>query len=157
MTLRILKQRELTLLLLALRVKLLHLNVLWMNRLLRLLVVCEAVQHFLNKISLTDWLVDSAWCLCLCRGLIVLEGKSLVLEPAPGRSDGTHRIYSAQHLSFSPGTCGHGFNISSFSAASGSVEGSGPFRSFSSRVRVPPDRESSSSLSALRWFCCSLS
>ncbi|XP_075889613.1 disintegrin and metalloproteinase domain-containing protein 12 isoform X2 [Nelusetta ayraudi] len=67
------------------------------------------------------------------KGFIALEGKYLVLEPTPGRSDGAHRVYSAEHLHFSTGTCGHGFNISSSPAADGSSEGSSPFRSFSSR------------------------
>lgn len=82
------------------------------------------------------------WSLLQCRGFIALEGEYFVLEPTPGRSDGTHRIYSAEHLHFSSGTCGHSFNISSSSAAEGTSEGSSPFRSFSSRVRVTSDDES---------------
>lgn len=88
------------------------------------------------------------WSHLLCRGFIVLEGKYFVLEPTPGRSDGTHRIYSAEHLHFSSGTCGHSFNISSSSAADGTSEGRNPFRSFSSRVRVTADDELFSTLLA---------
>uniref|UniRef100_A0A8D0AKW8 ADAM metallopeptidase domain 12 n=1 Tax=Sander lucioperca TaxID=283035 RepID=A0A8D0AKW8_SANLU len=43
---------------------------------------------------------------------ITLEGKSYVLEPSADHSDGTHWIYTAEHLNFAPGTCGHEFNIS---------------------------------------------
>lgn len=111
------------------------------------LIVWDAFKRFMNKSHLIDW------SLCLCRGFIALEGKYLVLEPTPGRSDGTHRIYSAEHLHLSTGTCGHGFNISSSSAADGSSEGSSPFRSFSSRVRVTSDDESSSTVSAGRSNC----
>ncbi len=68
----------------------------------------------------------------LCRGFISLEGKSYVLEPSADHSDGTHWIYTAEHLSFAPGTCGHDFNISS------PIEyaDSSPFRAFSTRVRI---------------------
>uniref|UniRef100_A0A8C2X6K0 ADAM metallopeptidase domain 12 n=1 Tax=Cyclopterus lumpus TaxID=8103 RepID=A0A8C2X6K0_CYCLU len=48
----------------------------------------------------------------LCRGFITLEGKSYVLEPSADHSDGTHWIYTAEHLNFASGTCGHDFNIS---------------------------------------------
>ncbi|XP_034563027.1 disintegrin and metalloproteinase domain-containing protein 12-like isoform X2 [Notolabrus celidotus] len=54
--------------------------------------------------------------LSTCRGVkgfISLEGKSYVLEPSADHSDGTHWIYSTEHLSITPGTCGHDFNISS--------------------------------------------
>lgn len=72
----------------------------------------------------------------------MLEDKYFVLEPTPDRSDGTHWIYSAEHLHFSSGTCGHGFNISSSSDADGTSEARSPFRSFSSRVRVTSNDES---------------
>uniref|UniRef100_A0A8C4GK85 ADAM metallopeptidase domain 12 n=1 Tax=Dicentrarchus labrax TaxID=13489 RepID=A0A8C4GK85_DICLA len=67
-----------------------------------------------------------------CRGFISLEGKSYVLEPSADHSDGTHWIYTAEHLSFPPGTCGHDVNISY------PIEyaDSSPFRTFSTRVRI---------------------
>uniref|UniRef100_A0A4W6F812 ADAM metallopeptidase domain 12 n=1 Tax=Lates calcarifer TaxID=8187 RepID=A0A4W6F812_LATCA len=34
------------------------------------------------------------------------------MEPSADHSDGTHWIYTAEHLNFAPGTCGHDFNIS---------------------------------------------
>lgn len=73
-------------------------------------------------------------CLCflLRRGFISLEDKSYVLEPSPVHSDGTHWIYTADHLSIAPGTCGHNFNISYPSEHADSS----PFRTFSSRVRI---------------------
>ncbi|KAA8581418.1 hypothetical protein FQN60_002999, partial [Etheostoma spectabile] len=46
------------------------------------------------------------------KGFITLEGKSYVLEPSADHSDGTHWIYTAEHLNFAPGTCGHEFNKS---------------------------------------------
>uniref|UniRef100_A0A8C4E563 ADAM metallopeptidase domain 12 n=1 Tax=Dicentrarchus labrax TaxID=13489 RepID=A0A8C4E563_DICLA len=63
------------------------------------------------------------------KGFISLEGKSYVLEPSADHSDGTHWIYTAEHLSFPPGTCGHDVNISY------PIEyaDSSPFRTFSTR------------------------
>lgn len=79
------------------------------------------------------------------RGFIAIKGRYFVLEPTPGRSDGTHHVYSAEHLRFSSGTCGHNFNLSSSPAeTNGTLEDSNPFRSFSSRVRVTPHNQSSS-------------
>ncbi|KAG7228054.1 hypothetical protein INR49_005676 [Caranx melampygus] len=63
------------------------------------------------------------------KGFISLEGKSYVLEPSADHSDGTHWIYTAEHLNFSPGTCGHDFNIS---YPIEQTDGS-PFRAFSTR------------------------
>lgn len=77
-----------------------------------------------------------------CRGFISLEGKSYVLEPSADHSDGTHWIYTAAHLNLTPGTCGHGFNVS-YPAEHAN---SSPFRAFGTRVRTvkldplsPPD------------------
>ncbi|CAJ1080241.1 disintegrin and metalloproteinase domain-containing protein 12-like isoform X1 [Xyrichtys novacula] len=59
---------------------------------------------------------DSDVSLSTCygvKGFISLESKSYVLEPSADHSDGTHWIYSAEHLNIRPGTCGHDFNISS--------------------------------------------
>ncbi|XP_074519639.1 disintegrin and metalloproteinase domain-containing protein 12 [Halichoeres trimaculatus] len=63
------------------------------------------------------------------KGFISLDSKSYVLEPSTDHSDGTHWIYSAEHLSIPPGTCGHDFNLSS------PVEytGRGPFTAFRTR------------------------
>lgn len=72
------------------------------------------------------------WNSSPCRGFISLEGKSYVLEPSPDHSDGTHWIYTAEHLNFAPGTCGHDFNMSYPSE----YADSSPFRTFSSRVRI---------------------
>uniref|UniRef100_A0A8C5I995 Disintegrin and metalloproteinase domain-containing protein 12-like n=1 Tax=Gouania willdenowi TaxID=441366 RepID=A0A8C5I995_GOUWI len=68
---------------------------------------------------------------CSRLGFISLENRSYVLEPCPAHSNGTHWIYSAEHLNIAPGTCGHGFNVSSPTARADSS----PFRAFGSRVR----------------------
>ncbi|CAL8263374.1 unnamed protein product [Arctogadus glacialis] len=46
------------------------------------------------------------------RGLISLGEAAYVLEPSPDRSDGTHRVYRAEHLALSAGSCGHHLNLS---------------------------------------------
>uniref|UniRef100_A0AAY4DP14 ADAM metallopeptidase domain 12 n=1 Tax=Denticeps clupeoides TaxID=299321 RepID=A0AAY4DP14_9TELE len=47
------------------------------------------------------------------RGLITLEDKMFVLEPAGEPTNASlHRIYRAEHLNLSQGSCGHDFNIS---------------------------------------------
>lgn len=74
----------------------------------------------------------------LLRGFISVDGRSYVLEPSIDHTDGTHWIYTTEHLSFAPGTCGHDFNTSySFPHANSS-----PFGAFSTRVRMvsPPVR-----------------
>ncbi|XP_037836939.1 disintegrin and metalloproteinase domain-containing protein 12-like isoform X2 [Kryptolebias marmoratus] len=63
------------------------------------------------------------------RGFVSLRGRSYMLEPCTDCSNGTHWIYSAEHLSFVSGTCGHGFNISSPAL----LTDSSPFKAFSSR------------------------
>ncbi|XP_064176797.1 disintegrin and metalloproteinase domain-containing protein 12 [Anguilla rostrata] len=63
------------------------------------------------------------------RGFIALEDKAFVLEPAFFPDNGTHLIYRGENLRLSPGSCGHGFNISN--AVTDYV--GGPFRQFSSR------------------------
>ncbi|KAJ8404828.1 hypothetical protein AAFF_G00332150 [Aldrovandia affinis] len=63
------------------------------------------------------------------RGFIVLEDKTFVLEPAFHPDNGTHLIYRGENLRFSPGTCGHDFNISHGIAN----HAGGPFRSFGTR------------------------
>ncbi|XP_034426097.1 disintegrin and metalloproteinase domain-containing protein 12-like [Hippoglossus hippoglossus] len=63
------------------------------------------------------------------KGFISLEGKSYVLEPSADHNDGTHWIYSAEHLSLAPGTCGHDLNTSHPTE----LADSGPFRTFSTR------------------------
>uniref|UniRef100_A0AAV2LHQ5 Disintegrin and metalloproteinase domain-containing protein 12 n=1 Tax=Knipowitschia caucasica TaxID=637954 RepID=A0AAV2LHQ5_KNICA len=48
------------------------------------------------------------------RGFLSLADRSFVLEPSSEHSDGTHWVYSAQHLQLPRGTCGHeGLNMSS--------------------------------------------
>ncbi|XP_036378407.1 disintegrin and metalloproteinase domain-containing protein 12-like [Megalops cyprinoides] len=63
------------------------------------------------------------------RGLIALEDRTFVLEPAFHPDNGTHLIYRGEYLSLSPGTCGHGFNITHLAA---DPTGS-PFQSFGTR------------------------
>uniref|UniRef100_A0AAX7TD39 ADAM metallopeptidase domain 12 n=1 Tax=Astatotilapia calliptera TaxID=8154 RepID=A0AAX7TD39_ASTCA len=63
------------------------------------------------------------------KGFISLGERSYVLEPCADRSDGTHWIYTAEHLNFAPGTCGHDFNTTYSSAH---TDGS-PFKAFSTR------------------------
>lgn len=67
-----------------------------------------------------------------CRGFISLGERAYILEPRADRSDGTHWIYTAEHLSFAPGTCGHDLNTTYASAHS---DGS-PFGAFSTRVSI---------------------
>ncbi|XP_031674045.1 disintegrin and metalloproteinase domain-containing protein 12-like, partial [Oncorhynchus kisutch] len=45
-------------------------------------------------------------------GFISLENRSYVLEPSTDPSSGSHRIYRSEQLNLTPGSCGHGFNIS---------------------------------------------
>uniref|UniRef100_A0A8C8DH09 ADAM metallopeptidase domain 12 n=1 Tax=Oncorhynchus tshawytscha TaxID=74940 RepID=A0A8C8DH09_ONCTS len=45
-------------------------------------------------------------------GFISLENRSYVLEPSTDPPSGSHRIYRSEQLHFTPGSCGHGFNIS---------------------------------------------
>uniref|UniRef100_A0A7N6BMF7 ADAM metallopeptidase domain 12 n=1 Tax=Anabas testudineus TaxID=64144 RepID=A0A7N6BMF7_ANATE len=65
------------------------------------------------------------------QGFISFEGKSYVLEPSADHSDGTHWIYTAEHLNLAPGTCGHGFNISYPTEHADSS----PFRAFGTRYK----------------------
>ncbi|XP_052435887.1 disintegrin and metalloproteinase domain-containing protein 12 isoform X4 [Carassius gibelio] len=46
------------------------------------------------------------------RGFILLENKTLMVEPAFEPENDTHVIYEGHHLHFPSGTCGHGHNIS---------------------------------------------
>ncbi|MED6267127.1 hypothetical protein CHARACLAT_008928 [Characodon lateralis] len=66
------------------------------------------------------------------KGFIYLGGRSYILEPCADCSDGIHRIYSAEHLNFVSGTCGHGFNISHPTLHTDSS----PFKAFKTRVRI---------------------
>ncbi|XP_054898583.1 disintegrin and metalloproteinase domain-containing protein 12-like isoform X4 [Poeciliopsis prolifica] len=63
------------------------------------------------------------------RGFIYLGGRSYMLEACANCPDGIHWIYSAEHLSFVPGTCGHGFNVSHPVLHTDSS----PFKAFSTR------------------------
>uniref|UniRef100_A0A8C2DD93 ADAM metallopeptidase domain 12 n=1 Tax=Cyprinus carpio TaxID=7962 RepID=A0A8C2DD93_CYPCA len=49
------------------------------------------------------------------RGFILLENKTLMVEPAFEPANDTHVIYEGHHLHFLSGTCGHGHNISTVS------------------------------------------
>lgn len=82
-----------------------------------------------------------------CRGFISLGERSYVLEPCADRSDGTHWIYTAEHLNFAPGTCGHDFNTTYSSAH---TDGS-PFKAFSTRVRIIFSTASKLSVCSM-WF-----
>ncbi|CAL8297350.1 unnamed protein product [Merluccius merluccius] len=76
---------------------------------------------------------QSAVSLSVCsglRGFIALENETLTIEPAPGADNNTHFIYRLADRGLTPGTCGHGFNVSS--PAPGDGMGN-PFHSFSSR------------------------
>ncbi|XP_030235023.1 disintegrin and metalloproteinase domain-containing protein 12 isoform X2 [Gadus morhua] len=70
------------------------------------------------------------------RGFIALENKTLVIEPTPrplsgGYADNnTHLLYRLEDLDLTPGTCGHGFNVSSPAPQDGMGN---PFHSFSTR------------------------
>ncbi|XP_046885169.1 disintegrin and metalloproteinase domain-containing protein 12-like isoform X2 [Hypomesus transpacificus] len=64
------------------------------------------------------------------RGLIALENKTYILEPAFEPDNGTHLIYRGEDLNLSPGTCGHGFNLSSVTLDNHLRS---PFQSFSTR------------------------
>ncbi|XP_061788037.1 disintegrin and metalloproteinase domain-containing protein 12-like [Nerophis lumbriciformis] len=65
------------------------------------------------------------------KGLVALEGRSYVLEPSADHTDGTHWIYRTEHLSLTPGTCGHDFNIS----YPGAPPGRSPLGAFSTRQK----------------------
>ncbi|XP_075999625.1 disintegrin and metalloproteinase domain-containing protein 12 [Genypterus blacodes] len=67
------------------------------------------------------------------RGFISLEGRSYVLEPSADHTDGTHWIYTAEHLNLAPGTCGHDFNISHPVQHNVKNTSSSPFRTFGTR------------------------
>lgn len=49
------------------------------------------------------------------RGFVLLENKTLMVEPAFEPANDTHVIYDGHHLHFPSGTCGHGHNISTVS------------------------------------------
>ncbi|KAK6293900.1 hypothetical protein J4Q44_G00000580 [Coregonus suidteri] len=89
----------------------------------------EVQGHVYSEVSLTT-------CSGL-RGFISLENRSYVLEPSTDPSSGSHRIYRSEHLNLTPGSCGHGFNIS---LAPGDTQNThnqsdSPFRAFSTRHR----------------------
>ncbi|XP_049456601.1 disintegrin and metalloproteinase domain-containing protein 12 isoform X2 [Epinephelus fuscoguttatus] len=71
--------------------------------------------------------------LSLCsglRGFIALENKTFIIEPAPGHDSGVHLIYRVEELTLTPGSCGHGFNMSSV-APEHHIKS--PFQSFHTR------------------------
>uniref|UniRef100_A0AAX7SSC5 ADAM metallopeptidase domain 12 n=1 Tax=Astatotilapia calliptera TaxID=8154 RepID=A0AAX7SSC5_ASTCA len=87
----------------------------------RVCVIVNIVQGLQNLTAYAQW-VHSSLMTChlasssFCRGFISLGERSYVLEPCADRSDGTHWIYTAEHLNFAPGTCGHDFNTTYSSA-----------------------------------------
>ncbi|CAB1343690.1 unnamed protein product, partial [Coregonus sp. 'balchen'] len=64
------------------------------------------------------------------RGFISLENKTFILEPSLYQDNNKHIIYRGENLNLSPGTCGHGFNMSSVSPNNHLRS---PFRTFSTR------------------------
>lgn len=68
-----------------------------------------------------------------CRGVISLENKTFVIEPASGGEGDAHFIYRAEHLRLAQGDCGHGFNMTSVPLGNHIRN---PFQSFHTRVRT---------------------
>uniref|UniRef100_A0A8C7RSG4 ADAM metallopeptidase domain 12 n=1 Tax=Oncorhynchus mykiss TaxID=8022 RepID=A0A8C7RSG4_ONCMY len=67
------------------------------------------------------------------RGFISLENKTFILEPSLYQDNNKHIIYRGENLNLTPGTCGHGFNMSSVTPDNHLRS---PFRTFSTRVRL---------------------
>uniref|UniRef100_A0A8C7LJ53 ADAM metallopeptidase domain 12 n=1 Tax=Oncorhynchus kisutch TaxID=8019 RepID=A0A8C7LJ53_ONCKI len=67
------------------------------------------------------------------RGFISLQNKTFILEPSLYQDNNKHIIYRGENLNLSPGTCGHGFNMSSVTPDNHLRS---PFRTFSTRVRL---------------------
>ncbi|KAM6956564.1 LOW QUALITY PROTEIN: disintegrin and metalloproteinase domain-containing protein 12-like [Aplochiton taeniatus] len=65
------------------------------------------------------------------RGFIVLENKTFIIEPSMEPDNGTHIVYRVEDIDLTPGTCGHGFNMSSIAPDNQLRER--PFHSFSTR------------------------
>lgn len=57
----------------------------------------------------------SLLCSLCNRGIIVFENKSYVLEPLEGATS-EHKIYQAENLKITPGSCGHQLDISAMGA-----------------------------------------
>uniref|UniRef100_A0A8C7L5W8 ADAM metallopeptidase domain 12 n=1 Tax=Oncorhynchus kisutch TaxID=8019 RepID=A0A8C7L5W8_ONCKI len=64
------------------------------------------------------------------RGFISLQNKTFILEPSLYQDNNKHIIYRGENLNLSPGTCGHGFNMSSVTPDNHLRS---PFRTFSTR------------------------
>ncbi|XP_011601535.2 disintegrin and metalloproteinase domain-containing protein 12 isoform X1 [Takifugu rubripes] len=47
------------------------------------------------------------------RGFIMLDNRTLVIEPASGRDSDVHFIYRVENLRLTQGDCGHGYNMTS--------------------------------------------
>ncbi|XP_061611433.1 disintegrin and metalloproteinase domain-containing protein 12 isoform X2 [Phyllopteryx taeniolatus] len=73
--------------------------------------------------------VSMSTCDATLKGLISVDGKSYVVEPAARGAHGTHWIYATQHLRLASGTCGHHFNV----FEPGPPPDRDPFKSFSTR------------------------
>ncbi|XP_071247314.1 disintegrin and metalloproteinase domain-containing protein 12-like, partial [Salvelinus alpinus] len=70
-------------------------------------------------------------------GFISLENRSYVLEPSTDPSGGSHRIYRSEQLDLTPGSCGHGFNVSLVRGDTQNThnQSDSPFGAFSTRQR----------------------
>ncbi|KAF7665878.1 hypothetical protein LDENG_00131080 [Lucifuga dentata] len=64
------------------------------------------------------------------RGFIALENKTFIIEPASDHDTGAHFIYRIEELRLTPGSCGHGFNMSYVAPKNHIIN---PFQSFSTR------------------------
>ncbi|XP_061120448.1 disintegrin and metalloproteinase domain-containing protein 12-like isoform X2 [Syngnathus typhle] len=73
--------------------------------------------------------VSLSTCNSTLKGLISVDGRSYMVEPAAHGTHGTHWIYSTQHLHLTSGTCGHPSNGSEPLA----LPDGDPFKSFSTR------------------------
>lgn len=90
-------------------------------------------KNWLSKLPLTPNLKFWLGFYFLCRGIIVLENKTFVIEPASGRDNETHFIYRVENLKLTQGDCGHGFNMTSVPLENHIKY---PFQSFHTRVRA---------------------
>ncbi|XP_075997905.1 disintegrin and metalloproteinase domain-containing protein 12 isoform X2 [Genypterus blacodes] len=69
-------------------------------------------------------------CSGLLRGFIALQTKTFIMEPASDGGAGAHFIYRVEELPFTPGSCGHGFNLSSDAPGENNLN---PFQTFGTR------------------------
>lgn len=69
----------------------------------------------------------------VCRGVIVLENKTFIIEPVSGHDNEAHFIYRVENLRLTQGDCGHGFNMTSVFFKNHIKN---PFQSSRTRVRA---------------------